>query len=273
MKKINLKNQFTIKGIAAPSGLLYTQKVLFIISDCSGFLYQYDLEKEVLLKFPLVKDAKENTAKSEKLDIESITQHGNQLLMLGSGATPQRNTMFTLHLENDTLQSQDLSALYQKLRQVGSLSEQELNIEGAIYAHNTMLLFQRGNSKNGKNGIFIIPNQQEEALQFIPVTLPTLDDVETTFTDAILVGETIYFLASAEKTDSTYEDGVVLGSILGIMHAPTFEIIEVHLIAEDQKFEGITCYNETASEIEFLLCEDNDTESIEANIYKLTVLK
>jgi hypothetical protein len=105
------------------------------------------------------------------------------------------------------------------------------------------------------------------------LALPSLDDVETTFTDAILVGETIYFLASAEKTDSTYDDGVVLGSILGIMHAPTFEIIEVHLISEDQKFEGITLYNETASEIEFLLCEDNDTESIEAKIYTLTLLK
>jgi hypothetical protein len=273
MKKINLKNHCTIKGIAAPSGLLYTQNVLFIISDSSSFLYQYDLKKEVLLKFPLLNDAKENITKAEKLDLESITQHGNQLLLFGSGSTPQRNTMFTLHLENDTLQSQDLSTLYQKLREVGSLSDQQLNIEGAIYAHNTMLLFQRGNSKNGKNGIFIIPNQQEEALQFIPLALPSLDDVETTFTDAILVGETIYFLASAEKTDSTYDDGVVLGSILGIMHAPTFEIIEIHLISEDQKFEGITLYNETASEIEFLLCEDNDTESIEAKIYTLTLLK
>ncbi len=273
MKKINLKKHFTIKGIAAASGLLYTQNVLFIISDSSSFLYQYDLEKKVVLKFPLVKEARENTAKAEKLDLESITQHGNQLLMIGSGSTPQRNTMFTLHMENDSLQTQDLSTLYQKLRDVGSLSEMQLNIEGAIYAHSTMLLFQRGNSTNGKNGIFIIPNLQQNGIQFIPITLPTLDGVETTFTDAILVGETIYFLATAEKTDSTYDDGVILGSILGIMHAPTFEIIEVHLISEDQKFEGITVYNETASQIDFLLCEDNDSESIEAEIYKLTLLK
>jgi len=66
---------------------------------------------------------------------------------------------------------------------------------------------------------------------------------------------------------------VVLGSILGIMHAPSFEILEVHLLSDHQKFEGITRYNETATEFEFLLCEDNDTESLEAKIYKLTVLK
>jgi hypothetical protein len=273
MKKINLNPLFTIKGIAAPSGLLYIQKVLFIISDSSYFLYQYDLEKELLLKLPLVPNAKENIVKAEKPDLESITQHGNQLLLLGSGSTPQRNSMFTLHLENDALQTQDLSALYHKLKHVGSLSDEQLNIEGAIYAHETMLLFQRGNAKNSTNGIFIIPNQQEIPIRFIPISLPTLDGIETTFTDAILIGETIYFLASAEKTDSTYEDGVVLGSILGIMHAPSFEILEVHLLSDHQKFEGITRYNETATEFEFLLCEDNDTESLEAKIYKLTVLK
>ena len=37
----------------------------------------------------------------------------------------------------------------------------------------------------------------------------------------------------------------VLGTILGIMHAPTFEIIDVKLLSEHQKFEGITLYKES----------------------------
>lgn len=136
-----------------------------------------------------------------------------------------------------------------------------------------MLFFQRGNSKNSRNGIFIIPNNQENGIRFVPIVLPTLDDIQTTFTDAILVGTTIYFLACAENTNSTYEDGEVLGTILGIMHAPTFEIMEVHLLSEHQKFEGITLYHETESEITFLLCEDNDTEDLEATIYKLHLMR
>ena len=273
MENFKLTNLFTIKGIAAPSGLLYTQNVLFVISDSSNFLYQYDIDKKLLLKFPLVKEAKENIEKAEKPDLESITQHGNQLIMLGSGSTKKRNSMFTLDLGSDALQSQDLSALYQKLKDVGSFSDDQLNIEGAIYAHQTMLLFQRGNSKNSRNGIFIIPNNQEDGIRFVPISLPTLDDIETTFTDAILVNDKIYFLACAENTTSTYEDGEVLGTILGVMHAPTFEIIEVHLLSEDKKFEGITLYKETETELEFLLCEDNDTEVLEAEIYKLMLPK
>jgi hypothetical protein len=38
---------------------------LFIISDSSYFLYQYDLEKEILLKLPLVPNAKENIVKAD----------------------------------------------------------------------------------------------------------------------------------------------------------------------------------------------------------------
>ena len=63
MEKFELSKLFTIKGIAAPSGLLYSQNVLFVISDSSQFLYQYDIEKKLLLKFPLVKEAKENIIK------------------------------------------------------------------------------------------------------------------------------------------------------------------------------------------------------------------
>lgn len=273
MENFKLTNFFSIKGISAASGLVYSQNVLFVISDSSNFLYQYDIDKKLLLKFPLVKDAKENIEKENKPDLESITQYGNQLIMLGSGSTEKRNTMFTLDLGTDALQTQDLSALYGKLKTVGSFSDDQLNIEGAIYAYQTMLLFQRGNSKNSRNGIFIIPNNQEDGIRFVPISLPTLDDIETTFTDAILVNDTIYFLACAENTVSTYEDGEVLGTILGIMHAPTFEIIDVQLLSEHQKFEGITLYKESENEIEFLLCEDNDTESLEAIIYQLSLKK
>lgn len=271
MQNFNLTTLFTINDLSAASGLWYTQKVLFLISDSSSFLYQYDLEKKLLLKFPLIKEAAENCTKEAKLDLESITQHGNQLILLGSGSTPNRNSLFTLDLSTDQLQKQDLSVLYQKLKKVGAFSDDQFNIEGAIYAHQTMLLFQRGNSKNSKNGIFIVPNLVEDVIKFIPIDLPTLDGVATTFTDAILVQETIYFLASAERTTSTFDDGEILGSILGIMHAPTFEIIDVMLLSEHQKFEGITHYKTTENEIEFLVCADNDAFTTETIIYQLTV--
>ena len=67
--------------------------------------------------------------------------------MLGSGSTAKRNTMYTLDLSS-MLYNRKIYRIYiKKLKDVGSFTDDQLNIEGAIYAHQTMLLFQRGNSK------------------------------------------------------------------------------------------------------------------------------
>jgi len=44
-------------------------------------------------------------------------------------------------------------------------------------------------------------------------------------------------------------------------------------ITDTHKFEGITFYDETQGHLEFLLCEDNDTETLESDIYRLIVRK
>ena len=273
MQNFQLTEFCHIKGIGSASGLIYYNDVLFIISDNSTFLYQYIIDKDLVLKFPLVENPQENIPKKDKLDLEAITSYGNQIFIFGSGSTPQRNSMFSLNLENDVLRKNDLSQLYQFLRELASINEDQLNIEGAICVNKTMLLFQRGNGVNGKNGIFIVPDNPAQTKHFADIKLQKISNVETTFTDAILVDNFIYFLAVAEDTVSTYEDGEVLGSIIGKMNVETFEIIETQIISITQKFEGITLYQNDENEIKFLLCEDNDTEDLESKIYKLTIKK
>lgn len=273
MQNFQLTEFLNIKGIGSASGLIYHDNILFIISDNSTFLYQYVIDKELVLKFPLVKEPQENIAKADKPDLEAITSFGNQLFLFGSGSTEKRNTMFSLDLSNDKLQTNDLTQLYTFLKDVAQLESDELNIEGAICIHKSMLLFQRGNGKNGKNGIFIVPDHQENPIHFVPIELPFIDHVQTSFTDAIVVEDHIYFLASAEDTVSTYEDGEVLGTIIGKMNLRSFELEDAVIISETQKFEGITLFENNEKEISFLLCEDNDTEVLASKIYKLTLKK
>jgi hypothetical protein len=273
MKEFHLNEFLHIKGIGSASGLIYYQNVLFIISDNSTFLYQYIIDKKLVLKFPLVDNPQENIPKKNKLDLEALTHFGNQIFIFGSGSTAQRNTMFSLNLENDALQKNDLSVLYEFLKKLASLNEDELNIEGAICANKTMLLFQRGNGKNNKNGVFIIPDNAKLSKHYVAIKLPKIKNVEVSFTDAILVENFIYFLGTAEDTDSTYEDGEVIGSVIGKMDSKTFEIIGTQIISNTQKFEGITLYENNDTEIHFLLCEDNDTEILESKIYKLSLKK
>ncbi|WP_310555110.1 DUF6929 family protein [Flavobacterium sp.] len=271
MEKILLSAFLKISGIGAASGIVHTNNSLYIISDNSGFLYQYQLENKQLLKHTLIDNPSENILKKQKPDFESITLKGNELHIFGSGSTENRNKKIIYTIENQKIKENDLSTLYQNIKTSIPISDDELNIEGAFYHNENLYLFQRGNGGNSKNGIVKIEFNDKLKIEFQSIQLPKIKHVEATFTDAILVDDKIYFLASAEDTTSTYDDGEVLGSLIGCMDVETFEIEFTHQINDNQKFEGLTTYQKTNSEIIFLLCEDNDTEELESTIYKLTL--
>ena len=274
MEKFQLNLFFEIIGIGSASGLVYKDNSLFIISDNSSFLYEYQIQENKLTKIKLFENNLENIPKIDKYDFESLALKGNKLHLLGSGSTSKREKRITYNLETTAIAKKDLSKLYKSLKETTSISDDELNIEGAFFYNEKWYLFQRGNGANSRNGIFKMKSLEiESQTQFVKVQLPKIKHVETSFTDAILVEDKIYFLATAENTTSTYDDGEILGSLIGRMDSQTFEIEFTQKISDTQKFEGLTLYKETASEIQFLLCEDNDSDLLETNIYKLTFNK
>ena len=273
MENFQLQIFLNIIGIGSASGILFQNNSLFIISDNSTYLYEYTIDNNKLNKIALVENPKENIAKKEKKDFESIAKNGNKLYVFGSGSTNNRNQMMTFYLNTQKIKSRELTELYVQLRSLANLKEDELNIEGSISIEKTMYLFQRGNGAQSKNGIFVVENDKTQPIKFHPISLPKIKNIETTFTDAIKVQDKIYFLASAEDTNSTYLDGEVLGSLVGILNPETFEVEKTIIISDQHKFEGITLYSESKTELVFLLCEDNDTEILETIIYKLSLTK
>ena len=269
MQNFQLSAFLNISGIGSASGIVNTNHSLYIISDNSGFLYQYHLESNELQKHPLIDNPSENIPKIVKPDFEAITLKGNELHLFGSGSTLNRNRQFVFNTENKQTTTIDLTSLYQKIKDTVSIADEDLNIEGALYYLENLFLFQRGNGANSKNGIVKINSQNTSKIQFQSIQLPKIAQVETSFTDAILVDKLIYFLASAEDTISTYEDGEVLGTIIGAIHIETFEIIFTQQISSTHKFEGLTLCKQSGDTISFLLCEDNDTEELETIIYEL----
>jgi hypothetical protein len=276
MEKFTLELQFKIMGIGSASGLLFKKDSLFIISDNSTFLYQFDISENKLNRIPLVENAQENIPKKDKFDFESISLKENKLHIFGSGSTSKREKKLIYNLETSTTEEKDLSKLYKNLKETNAISDEDLNIEGALFFEENLLLFQRGNGANSKNGIFKISNSSKSVetlchTELVEVQLPKIQNIEATFTDAILVEDKIYFLATAEDTTSTYYDGEILGSLIGRIDSKTMKIDFTQKISDSHKFEGLTLYNKTENQIEFLLCEDNDTEVLETNIYKLTL--
>ena len=275
MQKFTLELLFQIIGIGAASGIVYKGNSLLIIGDNSGFLYDYQIDSSDLKRHPLLEDPIENTPKKDKADFESITHFGDSLYIFGSGSTEKRNKMVEVNSsDKKVIATTDLSYLYGVMQSFGKINAEDFNIEGAIYNGESWFLFNRGNGSSNKNVLFTIGGKNltnDFTILSNDYKLPKINGVRSSFTDAILVDDTIYFLATAEDTKSTYDDGEILGSLIGCIDTKTMKIDFTQKISDSHKFEGLTLFKNSNEKIEFLLCEDKDTEILETDIYKLTI--
>jgi hypothetical protein len=270
MKQTQLLPFVEIKGIGAASGLVYHNYSLYIISDNSTYLYAYKLDEKHLNKIKLFETSEEELTKKEKADFESVTLYHNALYIHGSGSTDKRQLRVKYDLDTHETKEKDFTKIYHRLRSSIKLAEDELNIEGCIIEADYYYFFQRGNGAHAQNGIFRYTRKTKE-VGFHAVALPIVKGVEATFTDAILVDETVYFLAACEDTTSTYNDGEIYGSFIGGLDLKTFTVLFTSQITDTHKFEGLALFQKSTTFIEFLLCEDNDTEGTDSIIYKIQI--
>lgn len=274
--KFLLELFIVITGIGAASGLHYQDGALFIVSDNSNYLYEYRLASAQLSKHLLIDMAGQNEQvnKAEKLDLEAITFFDGQYYLLPSGSKPNRTKSYYLSpADADKIGFEDLDSSYRMLRDLLGISADDFNIEGAIFEQDTVLLFNRGNGPQEKNGIIKFPFAQTDRATFVPVSLPEIDGNATGFTDAILQDGKIYFLAAAEEGKSSYHDGAIGGSRIGCLDRLSLRLEWVETISSKHKFEGITHYGCSKESISFLLCEDPDDDRNVSAIYKLTLAR
>jgi hypothetical protein len=277
MEKFQLSLLFKIIGLGSASGLLFQNNSILAIGDNSSYLYEYQTETAKLQRHSLAENAQENIPKAFKPDFEAITQFADSVYIFGSGSTENRN--FMVQVDNKTkevIKTQDVTDLYLTMQSFAKIAPEDFNIEGTIYNGDNWFFFNRGNGSNGKNVIFTITGKNlVNEFQIIAneYKLPKIKGIRTGFTDAIQVDDKIYFLASAENSNSTYNDGEVLGTVIGRIDVKKMKIDFTKQISDSHKFEGITLYKKSNKTIEFLLCEDNDSEVLEANIYKVELSK
>ncbi|HOD09418.1 MAG TPA: hypothetical protein PLH25_02650 [Flavobacterium sp.] len=274
MKNFQLTPHLEFDGIGAASGLVYHNEQLYIISDSSNYLHHFDTVTADVNKIVFFEKAEDNMSKDKKPDFECVTLEGDTLYLFGSGSTENRNLGMQLSLVSKKAVGVDFSDFYNTFKKAFSIPDTDFNIEGVCFGYDYHYFFQRGNGSNNYNGVFIIQNipfEENPSLEFIRYDFPKISNVAPTFTDAIMIDDKIYFLAAAEDTNSTYDDGKVLGSIIGCINTKTMNVEFTILISEKHKFEGLTLYEITDDGMEFLLCEDNDSDVLETIIYRLII--
>jgi len=275
MEKFTLELLFHIIGIGSASGICYKDNSLCIVGDNSGFLYEYHIDSQNLNRHPLIENPSENIIKKDKPDFEALTCFENSIYVFGSGSTSKRNLMVEFDLaQKKKIATNNLTDLYAAMQNFASIKAEDFNIEGVIHDGENWYFSNRGNGISNKNTLFSFHTKklnQEFNMRSNDYELPKINGIVSSFTDAVLVDGKIYFLATAEDTQSTYDDGEVLGSIIGRIDLETMKIDFTQKISDNHKFEGLTIFKKDNNKIEFLLCEDKDTEILETAIYKLSL--
>jgi hypothetical protein len=266
-----------IEGIGAASGLFLAADRLYIIGDNSGYLYEYLINTKQLNKIRILFDelkSLENIPKPEKPDFEILCPFQDRLYALGSGSTAKRNRGMIYHLPSKKITEIDLGLLYETLKSKAQITEENFNLEGAAFTGSNWVFFNRGNGSEAKNGIFLVKGEdlsQPGEILFQPIKLPNINHVESSFTDATTVNNEIFFIATAEDTRSTYHDGEILGSFIGSINLETLKLNFSTKSPGNYKFEGITLYHQDEKRIEFLLCEDRDSDELKTKIFRFSL--
>lgn len=246
--------------VAAASGLARAGEWLHVVPDDSLALVSFELEGERPGKaYPLFPDSAlpvdEKERKRLKPDLESLAvvplRQGQGLLAVGSGSTSHRcrGVLQPLSQSGEVEgppQVFALTPLYQ------SLPFRELNVEGLAVVGGRLFLGQRGNSAEGVNAL--IELDLDQALDMIQqgrpwgpelvlderrMNLGEIQGVRLTLTDLAGWGERyLLFSAAAEDTANPYDDGKVIGSILG-----RYSLVDhqIHLVSFNGawKVEGV----------------------------------
>lgn len=274
--KIQTKEIINI-SFPSGSGVGYHGGKFYAIGDDSPFLYIISEEFAIEEKIPLIEtqlsDFKGDRIKKKiKPDFETLEIISDkELIIFGSGSkSPTRDIFVRVLLgEKKRIEKYSISAFYEFLKKNPLFENSELNIEATAFYEGFLYLFNRVNN-------VIIKADYQQFTKFLSdgilpqievkrVSLPKIDGFEAGFSGATFLDKnTCVFTASVEATDDAYNDGEIIGSLVGTLNMADFQKVTVsnyEILSSEipLKVESVTLLPSKSTEkIEFLLISDDD---------------
>ena len=238
--QIQILNHLKIPDLPSGSGLVRTADRYYAVGDDSPYLFSLNNKFEIISKILLIESSQsvpERIIKGEKSDFESLEMiNEKEMVVFGSGSkSPQRDVFVRIRLpETIIIDSYHITAFYDHLRRMPELRDSELNIEATAYHNGNLYLFNR--KKN-----LILKFNYEKLLNFIlegtafpppeirEFKLPAMSGIEAGFSGATAFkySARIIFTASVENTSNAYDDGEILGSLIGCIYISRDTISDV----------------------------------------------
>lgn len=290
--KINIQSIKTIADFPSGSGLVKHQEKYYAIGDDSPFLYIIDEDFSVKEKISIIEVDAENfkgnrIKKKHKPDFETLEKVSeNEIITLGSGSKLPLRGVFTRIFLGEVIsyETYSLPIFYEKIEKLPELAENELNIEAVAFSEGFLYLFNRKNNLILKFDYqqfidYIKGEKPFPKIQTKQVQLPEIDGIEAGFSGATrLSSSEIIFTASVENTKNSYDDGKILGSLVGIIDISDFEnasVSDFSWVGDPKnllKIESVTLasyQNPQNFEAVFITDDDNgNTEMLKVSIQR-----
>ena len=267
---INLINryQFLSPFITSASGLIFHENYFYLVADDEQALIKLhenlDRPGEMIHIFEEKLPEDPKLRKALKPDFESLTYlpEKGSILCLGSGSKPQREKAVLIDLNNKKTFLKT-SNFFQKLNSIFS----ELNIEGCALSGGKLTFFQRGNGPSNQNAIIKLDlenflDDRLDDLEIHSINLGKLNNIPLSFTDATFYKNRLFFLAAAEDSNSTYEDGVFSGAVIGEL-SPENQVAQMRELKIPFKPEGLCIHHGKA-----YIVTDADDPKVSSGLYE-----
>ncbi|MBI2377261.1 MAG: pyruvate kinase [Deltaproteobacteria bacterium] len=235
--------------------------------------------------------------KALKPDLEAgitFSSNGREISVLfGSGSTPLR--MRAAVVEGTPLRQAQgrpasarfvsLDGLYLAAMDALRIGPEALNLEGACVVNGAVRFFQRGNAESGVNASFDVPlDSLVGAIEKRrPLTSRDLSNVRRYSLGALegagfgfsgaaaLPDGRVLFSATAENSSSTYHDGQVAGSVLGLLDERQRIVATWRLPGAPVKLEGIAIEGVEGREARVVGVTDADDPSRASELIRYTL--
>lgn len=269
-----LRNKF----IDYPSGsaLEYHNDIAYLIGDDVNHILCLDKDWNEINQLKLFDFDGDRIPKPDKPDLECATIIGNMLYVIGSGSkSPQRDVAFLVNLTDYKIKKISTAAFYSIFRDRNLIAE--MNIEGFTDCRDKLLFFNRGNTSQPNQIIItdqkILKKQFPDKFKVMPVVIGSLNNIALGISGACYDAENDILLltASAEDTDNAYDDGIIIGSAIGVVYDAYQKLGKKELVIDElqelekmdtlfanQKIESICITSKSENKYICTLVSDND---------------
>lgn len=235
--KAAIIQQLELPEIPSASGIEMVGDHLFIVGDDAQHLFVMNKSFHLVEKIKLFDAVTENSGRISKLlkpDLESLTtidyEGEKYVLTIGSGSLREvRDVAFLISLKDYHITKISLLHFYDYIRKLfDNLEAGRLNIEGALFHHQQLFLFHRGNI-SGRNILLSVSwsdflhfeeKRSTASVSIQSYSLPTLNGLHAGFSGACIIPGSNHalFTASVENTSTAIDDGPSAGSYIGLLN-------------------------------------------------------